>query len=87
MSLLLLEGDLLVGLAVGTAVFSSWKIVKRPGLLLSGACEVVVELAISVVEEKLAIRKGPIPLWDRLREEGEPSWRWKSFVESHTSPT
>lgn len=58
MSLLLLEGDLLVGLAVGAPVTSSWKIVKRPGLLLRGACEVVVELAISGVEEKLAIRKG-----------------------------
>ena len=75
MSLLLLEGDLLVGLAIGVAVFSSWKIVKILGLLLRGACEVVVELAISGVEEKLAIRKGPIPSWDRLGEEGEPSWR------------
>ena len=74
MSLLLLEGDLLVGLAVGTAVFSSWKIVKRPGLL-RGASEVVVELAISGVEEKLAIRKWPIPSWDKLGEEGEPLWR------------
>jgi hypothetical protein len=35
MSLLLLEGDLLVGLAVGAAVTSSWKIVKRPGLFPS----------------------------------------------------
>jgi hypothetical protein len=34
-SLLLLEGDLLVGL------------VKRPELLLRGACDVVLELAIS----------------------------------------
>ena len=57
MSLLLLEGDLLVGL-VGVPVTSSWKIVKGPGLLLRGACEVVVELAISGVEKKLAIRKG-----------------------------
>ena len=60
MSLLLLEGDLLFGLAVGAPVTSSWKIVKRPGLLLRGACEVVLELAISGVEEKLAIRKGPL---------------------------
>ena len=60
MSLLLLEGDLLVGLELGAAVTSSWKIVKRLGLLLHGACEVVVELAISGVEEKLAIRKGHI---------------------------
>ena len=59
MSLLLLEGDLLVGLVVGAAMTSSWKIVKRPELLLRGACEVVLELAISGVEEKLAIRKGP----------------------------
>ena len=60
MSLLLLEGDLLVGLAVGVAVISSWKIVKRPGLLLRGGCEVVVELAISGVEEKLAVVKEPL---------------------------
>ena len=60
MSLLLLEGDLLVGLAVGAPVISSRKIVKRHGLLLRGACEVVVELAISGVEEKLTIRKGPL---------------------------
>jgi len=59
-NLLLLEGDLLVGLAVGAPVTSSWKIVKRPGLLLRGACEVVVELAISGVEEKLSIRKGSL---------------------------
>ena len=59
MSLLVLEGDLLVGLAVGATVISLWKIVKRPELLFRGACEVVVELAISGVEEKLDIRKGP----------------------------
>ena len=52
-----MEGDLLVGL-VGVPVTSSWKVVKGPRLLLRGACEVVVELAISGVEEKLAIRKG-----------------------------
>jgi hypothetical protein len=57
-SILLLEGDLLVGL-VGVPMTPSWKIVKRLGLLLHGAaCEVVLELAISRVEEKLAIRKG-----------------------------
>ena len=60
MSLLLLEGDLLVGLELGAAVTSSWKIVKRPGLLLRGACEVVLELTISGVKEKLAIRNGHI---------------------------
>jgi hypothetical protein len=35
----------------------SWKIVKRLGLLLFGAYEVVVKLAISGVGEKLTIRK------------------------------
>jgi hypothetical protein len=58
-SLLLLEGDLLVGLMVGGSVTSSWKIVKRPELPLHGSCEVVVELAIYGVEEKLTIRRGP----------------------------
>jgi hypothetical protein len=58
-SLLLLEGDLLVGLAVGASVTSSCKIVKRHGLSLRGSCEVVVELAISGVEVKLTIRRGP----------------------------
>ena len=61
MSLLFLEGDLLVGL-VGVPVTSSRKIVKRPGLLLRGACEVILELAISRVEEKLAIREMAIIL-------------------------
>jgi hypothetical protein len=37
-------GDFLVGLAVGVPLTSSWKIVKMHGLLLHGACEVVVEL-------------------------------------------
>jgi hypothetical protein len=41
-------------------VSSSWKIVKRLRLLLRGVCEVVVELAISGVEEKLTIRKGSL---------------------------
>ena len=59
MSLLLLEGDLLVGLVVGASVTSSWKIVKRPGIPLRGSCEVVVELAITGVEKKLTIRRGP----------------------------
>ena len=73
MSLLLLEGDLLVGLAVGAPVISSRKIVKRPGLLLRGACEVVVELAISRVKEKLAIRKGPLSFM-------ESAWRTREYI-------
>jgi hypothetical protein len=49
-----LEDDLLVGLAVGAAVTSSWKIIKRPEFFsLRRICEVVVELVISGVEEKL----------------------------------
>ena len=44
-----------------------WKIVKGPGLLLRGACEVVLELAISGVEEKLAIRKGPLSFVELAR--------------------
>ena len=70
MSLLLLEGDLLVGLAVGTAVTSLWKIVKRPGLFLHGICEVVVELAISGAEENLTIRKGPLSFVGVVRRIG-----------------
>jgi hypothetical protein len=46
-SLLLLEGDILVSFAVGPPVISLWEIVKRHGLLLRGSCEVVVELASS----------------------------------------
>jgi hypothetical protein len=34
--------------------------VKRHGLLLRGGCEVVVELSISGVEEKLTIRERPL---------------------------
>jgi hypothetical protein len=45
------KGDLLVGLAVGVSVTPSWKIVKRPELLVCGACEVVVGLAISVLRK------------------------------------
>ncbi|KAK1613713.1 hypothetical protein QYE76_019230 [Lolium multiflorum] len=46
------------------------KIVKRPGLLLRGACEVVVELAISGAEEKLTIRKGPLSFVGVIRRIG-----------------
>jgi hypothetical protein len=44
-------------LALGAPVTSSWKTVKRPELLLCGVCEVVVELAISGVDKKLAMRE------------------------------
>ena len=84
--MLLLEGDLLVGL-VGVPVISSWKIVKRPGLLLRGACEVVVELAISGVEEKLAIRKRPLSFVELAQRRRRAFVAFgKSFVGSHTSP-
>jgi hypothetical protein len=36
-----------------------WKIIKIPKLLLRGACEVVVELAIFGEEKKLTIRRDP----------------------------
>jgi hypothetical protein len=42
------------------AVSYSWEFVMRPGLLLHGACEVVLSLAISRVEEKLTIRRSLI---------------------------
>ena len=86
MSLLLLEGDLLVGLELGALVTSSWKIVKRPGLLLCGSCKVVMELAISEVEENLAIRKGHILRGFGLEKKVSLRVRWESFVEPHTSP-
>ena len=56
-------------------------------LLLHGACEVVVELAISGVEEELAIRKC---LFLRgIGSEKKVSLRGvgESLVEPHTSPT
>ena len=48
---------------------------RGPGLLLREDCEVVVELAISGVEEKLTIRKRALTSCGGLGEEGEPSWR------------
>jgi hypothetical protein len=48
------------GCYIGASVVSSWKIVNRHVILLHGACEMVVELAIFGVEEKLAIRKEPL---------------------------
>lgn len=88
MSLLLLEGDLLVGLVVGTLVTSSWNIEKSPGILLRGACEVVVELTISRVEEKLAIRKCSIVLCGRGLERKVILHGMRgTFVVTHISPT
>jgi hypothetical protein len=58
-SLLLLEDDLQVGLVIRVAVTLLWKIAKMPKLLLHGACEVGLELSISGVDGKLAIRRGP----------------------------
>jgi hypothetical protein len=46
---------------------------------------VVVELAISGVEEKLTIRRGP-QLRGGLGEEGEPSWHSRAFVVTRMSP-
>jgi hypothetical protein len=47
---------------------SSWKFVKRPRFLLRGACEVVLDLAISEVEKKLTIIRSPC---EGIEEEGE----------------
>jgi hypothetical protein len=56
---------------------TSWKVVKTPGFLLRGAGEVVVELAISKVEEKLKV---VLTLWRgsekkvSFRSVWGPSW-------------
>jgi hypothetical protein len=56
-------------------VTSSWKIVKRPELLLRGVCEVVVELVIFGVEEKLTIREKAFVLCGiGLEKKVSPSW-------------
>jgi hypothetical protein len=62
-----------------------WKFVKRPGLLLCGACEVVLELAISGVEEKLAIRRSPIFVRGKEKKVSLGGVRGSSVV-THTSP-
>jgi hypothetical protein len=67
-------------------VSSSWKFVKRPGLLLCGACEVVLELAIFGVEEKLAIRRSPIFVRGKEKKVSLGGVQG-SFVVTHTSPT
>jgi hypothetical protein len=87
-SLLLLEGDLLVGLAVGDVVTCLWKIVKRHGLLLDRCCEVVFELLISGVEEKLAIRKKVVVLCEfRLEKKVSLHGVRKIFMVARISPT
>jgi hypothetical protein len=67
-------------------VFSLWKCVKRPGLLLRGACEAVLELAISGVEEKLAIRRSPIFVRGKEKKVSLGGV-WGFFVVTCTSPT
>jgi hypothetical protein len=47
---------------------------------------VVVELAISGLEDKLTIRRGPY-LRGGLGEEGEPLWRSGAFMVTRISPT
>jgi hypothetical protein len=59
--------------------------VKRPGLLLRGACEVVLELAISGVEEKLAIRSSLIFVRGKEKKVSLSGVRGSSVV-IHTSP-
>jgi hypothetical protein len=67
-------------------VSSSWKFVKRHRLLLHGACEVVLELAITGVEEKLAIRRSPILVRGKEKKVSLGGVRGSSMV-THTSPT
>jgi hypothetical protein len=64
---------------------SSWKFVKRPVFLLCGACEVVLELAISGVEEKLAIRSSPIFVRGKEKKVSLGGVRGSSVV-TRTSP-
>jgi hypothetical protein len=67
-------------------VSSLWKFVKKSGLLLLGACEVVLELAISGVEEKLTIRRSPIFVRGSKKKVCFRSVQ-RSFVVTRTSPT
>jgi hypothetical protein len=60
--------------------------VKSLGLLLRGACEVVLELAISGVEENLAKRRSPIFMRGKENKVSLCGARG-SFVVTLTSPT
>jgi hypothetical protein len=60
--------------------------VKRPGLLRRGASEVVLGLAISRVEEKLAIRRSPIFVRGKEKKVSLSGVRGSSVV-TRTSPT
>jgi hypothetical protein len=62
------------------------EVCKRPGLLLRGAREVVLELAIFRVEEKLAIRGSPIFVRGKEKKVSFCSIR-RSFVVTRTSST
>jgi hypothetical protein len=59
--------------------------VKRLGLLLCGAYEVVLELAISGVEEKLAIKRSPIFVRGKEKKVSLGGVRGPSVV-TRTSP-
>jgi hypothetical protein len=67
-------------------VFTLWKFLKKSGLLLLGACEVILELAISGVEEKLTIRRSPIFMRGSEKKVSFHSIQ-RSFVVTCTSPT
>jgi hypothetical protein len=60
--------------------------VKRLGPLLRRACEVVLKLAISGVEEKLDIRRSPIFVRGKEKKVSL-SGVWGSYVVTRTSPT
>jgi hypothetical protein len=63
----------------------SLKFVKRCELLLHGACEVVLELAISGVEENLAKRRSPIIMRGKEKKVSLRGVQG-SFVVTRTSP-
>jgi hypothetical protein len=67
-------------------VSSSGKFVKRPELLLRGACEVVVELSISGVEKKASHKKDLIFVRGKEKKVSIRSV-WGSFMVTRTSPT
>jgi hypothetical protein len=81
MSLLFLEGDLLVGLAVGSPMTSSWKIVKRHGLLLRGACHLQSGEKYSRKEMKLVLHG--IASKKKVSLHGV----WKTSMVTRISPT
>jgi hypothetical protein len=83
-----LEGDLLIGLVVGAADVFLEECEEPLAFSFVDFVNVVVELAISGVEEKVSIRKGPL-FFRGICSEKKVSLHGvgKSFVGSHIFPT